>query len=782
MLQVNEIDGRSLAYASDELKSNKDFILKAAEKSIWALAFATDDIRDDKEFVSKIVEVNSWTLKHASDRLKNDKEIVLKAIENDGWFLAYASDKLRKDREFLAEAIHENEECLAFADDDLKEEILEEFDEDNDLTDEQKDNEEYMLKLIKNDYFDIRFASDRLKNDSNFILKAMKTGNSAFKCLAYASDELRSNKDFIFNIFKKHGSYIFSLVSESLKSDKEFILKLLKLEYICFAYIDYNLRNDKEFMMEAISINPETYEFASYELKNDKEFALQAIRKNPLSFPYASDKLKNDKDFTLQAINISFFVIEYIKTKFRDDKDIVLEFLKQDKYGDSLRFASNKLTNDKEFMLQVASLNVRALKNASDELKNNQEFILKAFEKDKRSIEFASDRLKNDKEFMAKINEKNSDSIYIEFEYVFKDDFLDRNESYGMVDVLGKYGISVLEKDDYCLKIVNEDTGKIIECNHTPLYLLNEILEDPENADSDYHITDWKIRISDTNNENLKEIDRFMREHRNIYCIYKNYKSEKNIIVECKLDFLLFNNRKNPLYQYIHNYNDIYKDYSIIELCDIQPELMMKVSSVLQLLVEKANIDIVDYIALLPTRNSLGDSWHYSIENNIEYVYLLGVNIFNIANDIIKELEDNLKKFDAKYKIERIIDDAILIMYPTEIEEINCIMNILESNDIEYNVSNYIDSLNNIKYAQTSLYMFDTTKEEKEKISEFLSIIDEDSINRLKSWGASDLIIQNELAPVNCNYGIIVKPEFQSTIETLLNSLELKYEIIDIGF
>ena len=782
MLELNEIDGRNLAYASDRLKADRDFIFSAAECNMWALAFAIDELKDDKEFVLQIVEKNSWTIKHASDRLKNDKDVVLKAIENDAWFLVYARNELRNNREFLLEAINQNSECLLFADDGLKKEILANLDKNDSFDEEQKDNADYMLKLIKKDYFNIKYASDRLKNDIDFILKAIKSSDEGFKCLAFATDELKANKEFILKIYKKVGNYTFALASETLKCDKDFILKLLKYNYLDFAYVCYELRSDREFMQNAISENGETIEFASYELRNDEEFILQAIEKNHLCFVYASDRLKNDKEFMLKAIDKNYMVIEHAKNIFRDDKDVILAALERDNFGLSLSHASDRLRNDKEFMLKVADVNIKALKFLSDRLKNDSDFILKAFEKDNRSLEYASSELKANKEFMAEINEKIEKNIILEYNYAFKDDFLDRNESYGLVGFLEENGITILEKDEFCMKIINRETGKIVECNHTPLYLVNEVINEDDMVDTDWLVIEWKLHLSNTTEENLKDFDNYMRRIKLPYSIYQNSNKGKNVIIEYTNENIKLEKEKSPLYQYINQYIDTSIEYSIIQLYNIHPNVMQMIAYTLNSITNEYNVEYKDFIAILPQRYALGDAWHYSIDKDINYIYILGFNIFKIPENITRQIEDYLKEHNVNYYIDKKIDDIILTMYPRKIEDVNFVNNILDSNKIEYDFEDIVsDSLDKIEQAQTSLWMFETTKEEKEEISKILSEIDQKRLNRLKELGAPEIIIQSELEPVNCDYGMIINSNLQNIFETFLQKLDIEYNVSDIN-
>lgn len=230
--------------------------------------------------------------------------------------------------------------------------------------------------------------------------------------------------------------------------------------------------------------------------------------------------------------------------------------------------------------------------------------------------------------------------------------------------------------------------------------------------------------------------------------------------------------------RYINKNFDRNDDFIIINLCEIQPNIMTRVSNVLHKLADKSNVVYRDYIGLLPQRNALGYAWHYSIKNNVKNIYMLSLNIFKVTENMVKQINEYLKKNKVEYQIETRFDDIMLTIFPTEVEEIERIINILKSNDIEYEFDTF-GFLDDIESAPTSLWMFETSEENKEKISNILSEVDEKIINFLKELQASDIIIQSQLAPVKCNYGMVVDSSLQNLIETLLQSLNLKYELLD---
>ena len=146
---------------------------------------------------------------------------------------------------------------------------------------------------------------------------------------------------------------------------------------------------------------------------------------------YASDELKNNKDFILKAIKISVLCFKYVSDELKNNKEVALEAIEE--YSSNIEYISNELKRDKEI-------------------------ILKAVEKDADNIKYLSDELKNDEEFMKQLKKINNsiiiDDLILEYKFVYKEDFFDINESYGLIGLLEDCGISILEKDKYDIKII----------------------------------------------------------------------------------------------------------------------------------------------------------------------------------------------------------------------------------------------------------------------------------------------------------------------------------------
>jgi len=69
-------DAAALGFASDELRANREFILKVVRKSGWALTWAGPRFRYDRPLVQVAVEQNGYVLECIADEsLQKDPEL-----------------------------------------------------------------------------------------------------------------------------------------------------------------------------------------------------------------------------------------------------------------------------------------------------------------------------------------------------------------------------------------------------------------------------------------------------------------------------------------------------------------------------------------------------------------------------------------------------------------------------------------------------------------------------------------------------------------------------------
>jgi hypothetical protein len=268
------------AYAKiDKTFSDKKAALKAVTYFADAILFIPKIWYSDKDIIKVLVSRKGEHLSLASNELKNDKEIVKIAMSNDVNALRHASEKLRDDEEVAKIAITKNVRSF-----------------------------EYLSK--------------RLRGDRVFIYSIFK-GCSGLKY---------EDSDSFDTIFRNW--------SEVISNDKVFLLKLLSfMEKNCtnvgssfFQFgVSNKLQDDDAFMLASIKIDQttsfSTFSSLSERLKADRSFILKVVAANPAMYSYVDDKFKNDEEIFLAYGDLNR-ATDSIKLKLRTDKQFFMKFLK----------------------------------------------------------------------------------------------------------------------------------------------------------------------------------------------------------------------------------------------------------------------------------------------------------------------------------------------------------------------------------------------------------------------------------------------------------------------
>jgi hypothetical protein len=140
---------------------------------------------------------------------------------------------------------------------------------------------------------------------NNKIEVLKKVSRSGGWVLKYASDELINDKEFILTAVSVDGD-AFKYTSDELKNDKEVILAAISNEAWALNYVSVESRSDYDIMKEFFILAIETYNNRS-----DNEF----YPENELYNCILSKKLQDDLDNIKQIYNYDTYkqVCEYIK-------------------------------------------------------------------------------------------------------------------------------------------------------------------------------------------------------------------------------------------------------------------------------------------------------------------------------------------------------------------------------------------------------------------------------------------------------------------------------------
>lgn len=174
------------------------------------------------------------------------------------------------------------------------------------------------------DYVDVtKYAGETKLSDKDIILNAIRKGE--LYCFAFVSEELKNNKDFMLQAIELNRDCI-GYSSNELLSDSDFMIKVIKIDPKCINFANVNMKFEEDFMLQAIEQDIWCLWYARDNLLTDEKFMLQAIKKQGFGcLEYDKSELRNNKDFMLQAIRIDIRCYAYASEKLRHDEEILSE-------------------------------------------------------------------------------------------------------------------------------------------------------------------------------------------------------------------------------------------------------------------------------------------------------------------------------------------------------------------------------------------------------------------------------------------------------------------------
>jgi hypothetical protein len=338
VLEFVRLDGKNLKHASDKLQNDKDVVVTAWKNDKSAISFASLELKNDKEFMLEIIKQMGESLKFASEDLRSDKEVVLVALKNtkeiilscvgedlkndlevvllavktDGNSLQFASVEFQGNKEIVGEAIKNKPNSLQFASSELK------------------NDKEFILKNVGNlNQRWLGYVSKELKSDFDVVMKAVNLNGLS---LEYSS--LKDNKEIAFAAVMNCPNSI-RFVSNSLKDDRDFMISCIQgskrnnEDFHWFQYITVNLKNDKQVVKLIVEDDGMSLKLLDRgnANRNDAEVVLSAIKNNKDAIQFGHPDLMKNYDFLVQCIplkcDLSYFFVELdvniqsLKTNFK---------------------------------------------------------------------------------------------------------------------------------------------------------------------------------------------------------------------------------------------------------------------------------------------------------------------------------------------------------------------------------------------------------------------------------------------------------------------------------
>lgn len=119
LLEVIKNNTNILSVLSNNVHSNKEYLMAAMSNSISNLNYADVSLKKDKQFALEVVKYQGEALKYIDDSLKANREIVLEAIKNNCLAIKFCSESLRNSVDFIIEAYELNPKIMSYIDDNI---------------------------------------------------------------------------------------------------------------------------------------------------------------------------------------------------------------------------------------------------------------------------------------------------------------------------------------------------------------------------------------------------------------------------------------------------------------------------------------------------------------------------------------------------------------------------------------------------------------------------------------------------------------------------------------
>ncbi|EFC37465.1 predicted protein [Naegleria gruberi] len=353
-------------------KCKISFIERAIQENYQTFRFLQREKQEEKEYIPKdlklnrLVELNPEIIRYLIkidgfdiELLKKackknisllrfipcDRDFHISVIEHNPQALKYSKDLFRNDEEIVLRAITKDKTTLQYASDSIIERVL------------------VRKELLKYSVEDIK----------SLVLSGVKTKPSLFK---YLPDSVKIDQEFVLKLLPNVRVFI----PQSLKQSREFRMEWVKYDAKAFETCkDLELRSERQFLLNSLTTYRHTLRDAPPILKDDKEFVLECLKfpsnrlsetserlrddeqvvscalmqQSSINFEYASDRLRDDKEFVMKNIELFPGMFSHISERLKKDKEIIVKYASTGK----LKSLENEFMEDEGFVLDIVEKN-----------------------------------------------------------------------------------------------------------------------------------------------------------------------------------------------------------------------------------------------------------------------------------------------------------------------------------------------------------------------------------------------------------------------------------------
>jgi len=180
-------------------------------------------------------------------------------------------------------------------------------------------NKGYMLSKVNDDGYNLRYASDDLKNDKEVVIEAVR---NEWRALGFASNLMKMDTDVIIQAITS-GCRLADL-SNNIYGNKEVIMEAVQHEGTALQLAAEELRNDKTVVYAAVRNDGTALQYASKMLKNDESIVLEAVKKNGSALRYASDSLRGNFEVVASAVKADSTALKFALGGLKRDEEVLI--------------------------------------------------------------------------------------------------------------------------------------------------------------------------------------------------------------------------------------------------------------------------------------------------------------------------------------------------------------------------------------------------------------------------------------------------------------------------
>ena len=162
---------------------------------------------------------------------EEERKLYDKAIESEGRSLRYENEDVRGDRDFWWSLLERDKRIYIEA-----------------ATKELRDDEEFVIKALRDEADNIQYASLRLRNDKDVCMAVLYENNNLLT--GFEGEQILDDYDFMIKLVKEYNWENVKFASEDLRNDEDFMRAALRQSSRAKAYIGSELLKDESFMSE----------------------------------------------------------------------------------------------------------------------------------------------------------------------------------------------------------------------------------------------------------------------------------------------------------------------------------------------------------------------------------------------------------------------------------------------------------------------------------------------------------------------------------------------------